>query len=126
MQTTCQTCGGKGKIVSEHCPVCQGQKVKRGSHQITLYIERGMTDGTVIEFEGESDQYPDMQAGDVNFVLKTEPHAVFTRKGKLDLAIKHTILLEEALLGFTTEIKHMDGTPIVLSRNSITQNGNYV
>lgn len=125
MQTTCTSCGGKGKIISENCPICQGQKVKRGSHQITLYIERGMSGGSLIQFEGESDQYPDMQAGDVVFVLKQKPHSVFTRKGKLDLVIKHVITLKEALLGFTSEIKHMDGSSIILSRNTITQNGNF-
>lgn len=123
MQTTCQSCSGKGKIISEHCPICAGQKVKRGSHQITLYIERGMSEGSRIEFEGESDQHPDMQAGDIIFVLKQKPHAVFSRKGKLDLIIKHTITLKEALLGFTTAIKHMDGSSITLSREAVTQNG---
>ena len=123
MQTTCQSCGGKGKIISEHCPICAGQKVKRGSHQITLYIERGMSEGSRIEFEGESDQYPDMQAGDIVFVLKQRPHAIFTRKGKLDLMIKHTVTLKEALLGFSTEIKHMDGSSITLSREAVTQSG---
>lgn len=138
MQTTCQSCGGKGKIITAKCPICKGEKVRRGSHQITLYIERGMSDGSRIEFEGtcdlywyliiffnlgESDQYPDAQAGDVVVVLKQKPHAVFTRQGTLDLLVKHTISLKEALLGFDTSIKHMDGSSIQLRRSAVTQNG---
>ncbi|KAJ3327025.1 DnaJ- protein scj1 [Kappamyces sp. JEL0680] len=123
MQTTCQTCGGKGKIVKEKCPVCKGDKVRRGSHQLTIYIERGMEDGTRIEFEGESDQSPDTQAGDVVFVLKQKSHPVFERQGALNLVMKHTISLKDALLGFTTTVKHMDGSDITLSRDRVTQNG---
>jgi DnaJ-class molecular chaperone len=48
---------------------------------------------------------------------------VFSRKGKLDLIIKHTITLKEALLGFTAAIQHMDGSSITLSREAVTQNG---
>jgi DnaJ-related protein SCJ1 len=34
--------------------------------------------------------------------------------------------LKEALLGFETVIKHLDGSDIVLKRDTITQNGNRV
>jgi DnaJ-related protein SCJ1 len=122
MQTTCQACGGKGKVVTAVCVACQGTKIKRGSSQLTVYIERGMNDGTKIDFEGESDQSPDLAAGDVVFTLKQAPHAVFTRE-KLNLHVKHTITLKEALLGFETVMKHLDGSDIPLKRSAVTQNG---
>jgi DnaJ-class molecular chaperone len=82
-----------------------------------------MMDGTRIEFEGESDQSPDYQAGDVVFTLKQTKHGVFTRQGKLNLVMKHAITLKEALLGFETFVKHMDGERIPLVRKEVTQNG---
>lgn len=110
-------------MVSHNCPICKGHKVKRGSHQVTISVERGMSDGTRIEFEGESDQSPDYQAGDVVFTLRQRPHVVFTRQGELDLAMKHAIPLKDALLGFKALVTHMDGSNITLSRNQVTQNG---
>ena len=41
----CNKCGGKGKTVKRKCSVCGGNKVIRGSNQITVDIERGMPDG---------------------------------------------------------------------------------
>jgi len=123
IQTTCDKCGGKGNIVSSHCPACKGAKIKRGSHQITVTIEKGMKDGTKIEFEGESDQSPDYQAGDVIFTLKQVPHGIFTRQGDLNLVMKHAITLKQALLGFETSFKHMDGQEIPLVRKEVTQDG---
>jgi DnaJ-related protein SCJ1 len=122
MQTTCNSCGGKGRVVSEKCPHCKGHKVKRGSTQQTIYIEKGMNDGARIEFEGESDQSPDYSAGDLIFTLKQIPHPVFTREG-MNLQMKHTITLKDALLGFETTVNHLDGEKLVLKRDSVTHNG---
>lgn len=50
-QTTCDKCGGKGKIIKGKCPVCSGKKVQRGDSEIDLFIERGMPDGyTIVSF----------------------------------------------------------------------------
>jgi DnaJ-related protein SCJ1 len=81
-----------------------------------------MEDGTRIEFEGESDQSPDMAAGDVIFIVKQTPHSVFRREG-MSLHVNHAITLKEALLGFDTTLSHLDGSKIPLKRTSVTQNG---
>ncbi|KAI8895664.1 hypothetical protein BC833DRAFT_529148 [Globomyces pollinis-pini] len=124
IQTTCNVCGGKGKQITSKCKSCNGMKVKRGSTQVMVTIERGMADGTVIEFEGESDQSPDAAAGDALFILRQTPHKVFTRRG-LNLYTKHSITLKQSLLGFKETIKHLDGTLIKLERSGITPNGKW-
>jgi DnaJ-related protein SCJ1 len=48
MQTTCDACGGKGKIVTSTCPHCKARKVVRDVEQIDIAIDRGMRDGEVI------------------------------------------------------------------------------
>lgn len=123
VQTHCDTCGGKGKIVKSKCSSCHGHKVKRGSRQLTLTIERGMPDGERVVFEGEGDENPEHAAGDVVFVLNTLPHATFVRDG-VDLKIKRRISLREALLGFEFTLKHLDGVDIVVKREGVvTQPG---
>ena len=53
---------------------------------------------------------PGKVPGDVIFVVrqKSEDPSGFTRHGN-DLEISHKITLEQALLGFSAEIKHLDG-----------------
>ncbi|TPX63144.1 hypothetical protein CcCBS67573_g08758 [Chytriomyces confervae] len=122
MQTTCDVCGGKGKIVKSKCASCNGHKVKRGSHQITVTIERGVADNHPIIFENEGDEHPDITPGDVHFVVRTVPHAIFTREG-IHLRMRAEIPLKQALLGISFEVKHLDGNKITIQREGVTQPG---
>ncbi|KAI8620366.1 hypothetical protein BC830DRAFT_1059368 [Chytriomyces sp. MP71] len=122
MQTTCDVCGGKGKIVKSTCPSCKGHKVKRGSHQISVTIERGVPDDHAIVFENEGDEHPDITPGDIHFVVRTQPHPVFQRDG-VNLHMNMAIPLKQALLGFQFDVKHLDGKPIKIKRDGVTQPG---
>ncbi|KAJ3174677.1 DnaJ- protein scj1 [Irineochytrium annulatum] len=125
MQTTCDVCGGKGKVIKSKCASCQGHKVKRGSHQFTVTVERGMADGQAITFENEGDEHPDQAAGDVVFVVKTLPHETFTRAGD-NLTVKRTISLKDALLGFEFKLKHLDGEDVTIERKGVTTQPNFI
>ncbi|KAI9335889.1 hypothetical protein BDR26DRAFT_516089 [Obelidium mucronatum] len=118
MQTHCDVCGGKGKIVKSKCTSCHGHKVKRGSHQITVTVERGMPDQHHIVFDSEGDEHPDITPGDIHFVVQTQPHPVFTREAGKNLRIKKEISLRDALLGFKFDIVHLDGKPITITREA--------
>jgi DnaJ-related protein SCJ1 len=45
MTSTCDVCGGTGRIVKEKCPVCKGEKILTGMSELDVYIEKGMPDG---------------------------------------------------------------------------------
>ncbi|KAG0056685.1 DnaJ- protein scj1 [Gryganskiella cystojenkinii] len=112
---TCDECGGKGKMIREHCPVCHGQKVQRGSEQLTVVVSPGLADGSTIVFDREGDESPEIVAGDIVFEVRTRPHEIFERRQD-NLYTYLTISLQEALLGFVREIKHLDGKSVKLSR----------
>ncbi|KAF9082823.1 DnaJ- protein scj1 [Mortierella sp. AM989] len=112
---TCDQCGGKGKVIREHCPICHGTKIQRGSEQLTIVIEPGLADGASIVFDREADEAPEVIPGDVIFDVRTRPHATFERRQD-NLYTYVTITLEQALLGFNLEIKHLDGKPVKLTR----------
>lgn len=112
---TCDECGGKGKTIKAHCPICHGTKVQRGSEQLTIVIEPGLADGSTIVFDREGDEGPEVTAGDVVFEVRTRPHATFERRQDA-LYTYVTISLEQALLGFDLEIKHLDGKAVKLTR----------
>jgi DnaJ-related protein SCJ1 len=67
-----------------------------------------MKDGDEIVFEREAEQIPDMIPGDVIFTVKQHPHKTFKRVGD-NLYVDLSISLEEALLGFSKRISHLDG-----------------
>jgi DnaJ-related protein SCJ1 len=121
-QTTCDKCGGKGKIVKGTCPACKGAKVESGEDTITVIVEKGMRDGHEITFQGESWEHPDYQAGDLVFRIKTAEHPRFIRKGD-DLYMNSTISLLQALVGFKKTFKHMDGHVVTLERSEVTKPG---
>merc|ERR1719261_753279 len=60
-----------------------------------------------------ADEHPDMDTGDVVFVLKEQEHKEFKRRGA-DLFIERTISLVEALCGFTLELTHLDGRRLLI------------
>lgn len=47
-QSTCPKCGGKGKMISKKCHFCSGEKIVKGLEDLTLFIEKGMSNGAEI------------------------------------------------------------------------------
>eukprot|EP00033_Pygsuia_biforma_P001968 GCRY01002191.1.p1 GENE.GCRY01002191.1~~GCRY01002191.1.p1 ORF type:complete len:414 (+),score=80.90 GCRY01002191.1:86-1327(+) len=125
MQTTCDHCGGKGKIVKSTCSVCHGHKTVVDEEEIVVFIEKGMKDGETLVYENEADQGPDMTPGDVIFQLQTAPHPVFSRSGD-DLHMNVKISLLQALVGFETQFYHLDNHPIPVKKQSVTKPGDVV
>ena len=81
---------------------------------LELYIPRGARQGDRIILQGEADQLPDQEPGDIIFELEEAPHEVFERAGD-DLKAELKITLAEALTGFNRVVlTHLDGRGIKL------------
>jgi len=119
MQSPCDVCGGKGKVVSSTCHHCHGSKVESGEELLTVWVEKGMSDGSVISFPQHGDERPEWNPGDVEMFIKTLPHSRFSRKGD-DLTVVHHISLLEALTGFDVDIEHLDSHKVHISRKEVT------
>jgi DnaJ family protein A protein 2 len=71
--------------------------------------------GDRIVLEGEADQIPDVEPGDIIFHLEQTDHEVFQRAGA-DLAARIEVTLAEALCGFSrVVVKHLDGRGIEIT-----------
>lgn len=68
----CDQCGGRGKVTKHVCGTCHGHRVVQSTATLNLHVDRGVPVGTEIVFEGESDESPDWEAGDM--ILKIREH----------------------------------------------------
>merc|ERR1712217_30330 len=64
-------------------------------------------------FREMADQHPDLDAGDLIFVVEEEERADIKRKGA-DLFIERNISLAEALCGFEFLFTHLDGRKLLI------------
>lgn len=114
----CDRCSGSGNYYKEkdRCKKCKGKRTTSEKKVLEIYIPRGSMNGERITLEGEADQFPDQQPGDIVFELAEEPHDVYTRIG-YDLSAELPITLAESLAGFSrTVLTHLDGRGIHMER----------
>ena len=112
----CPNCKGTGEVFNpkDKCKKCKGEKTTEEKKQLELYIPRGAKEGDVLKLEGEADQVPGQEPGDIVFHLVEAEHDTFRRAGS-DLTAEIDISLAEALCGFDrVVVKHLDGRGIQL------------
>lgn len=103
VQRPCDTCDGKGYKA----------QTKSERKVLEVIVDKGMKKDDKITFSGMADEVPNVETGDVNFVIQEKDHELFKRKGA-DLLVLKTLSLNEALCGFTWQITHLDGRKIVI------------
>lgn len=104
------------------CDECPNVKLVNEERTIEIEIEQGMEDGQEIRFTGEGEPHIDGDPGDLILKIRTEPHQRFERRGD-DLYTNVTISLQDALVGFTLDIEHLDGHKVSVTREKITWPG---
>ncbi|XP_049929491.1 dnaJ homolog subfamily A member 4 [Epinephelus moara] len=116
IQSMCSDCQGQGEKFNskDRCKNCNGRKVERKKKILEVHIDKGMRDGQKITFNGEGDQEPGLEPGDVIIVLDQQEHSVFQRKDD-DLMMKMNIKLAEALCGFKKTIRTLDDRMLIIN-----------
>uniref|UniRef100_A0A0A9XDF3 DnaJ subfamily B member 11 n=2 Tax=Lygus hesperus TaxID=30085 RepID=A0A0A9XDF3_LYGHE len=104
------------------CDECPNVKMVMEERLLEVEIEQGMVDGQEIKFIAEGEPHMDGDAGDLILRIKTQPHTRFERKGD-DLYTNVTISLQDALIGFTLDIDHLDGRKVKITREKVTWPG---
>jgi DnaJ family protein A protein 2 len=128
--TMCTSCDGQGIVlelrqialgmvqqIQRKCSDCGGEgwKAQRKMERkvLEVLIEKGMRHSQKIVFRGMADEKPNMEAGNINFIVQEKEHDTFKRKGA-DLLITKTLSLNEALCGFEWKLTHLDGRNLVI------------
>jgi DnaJ-related protein SCJ1 len=94
-QVTCNKCGGNGRVVVRQCPACGGQKVLEHTAHFTLDVPRGAPEGHEVVFEGEGDESPDWEPGDVVLRVRSRAEKGGWRRKESSLYWKETIGVDE-------------------------------
>lgn len=93
------------------CDKCKGRSTIKEEISIPIYLEKGMEENSVITFRNIGDSSESSGPGDVEVVIISKKHEVFSRKGS-DLHASLNITFKESLLGFTRAIRGLNGTII--------------
>jgi len=104
------------------CEKCPNVKLVSRDEELEIEIEKGMEHGQQIAYFGEGEPMVDGEPGDLQVVLRLQPHAVFERRGP-DLYTNLTISLEDAMTGFSTKVTHLDGHEVKIERSAVTWHG---
>ncbi|KAG4950588.1 hypothetical protein JHK82_043942 [Glycine max] len=82
MESTCGTCKGTGKIVSNFCKSCKGTKVTKGTKSVKLDIMAGIDNNETIKVYRSGGADPDGDnPGDLYVTIKVRDDPVFRREG---------------------------------------------
>ncbi|CCQ94321.1 co-factor of molecular chaperone [[Clostridium] ultunense Esp] len=121
---TCHVCHGKGKIIREKCPRCQGSGRIRQTKTISVTIPAGIDDGSQLRISGEGE--PGINGGppgDLYILLRVKSHSFFEREGD-DLYCEVPINFAQAALGAEIEVPTMGGK-VHLKIPAGTQSGTF-
>lgn len=93
--SSCNECGGAGKVIAKICPHCGGGKVIEHTQHYTLDVTKGMPEGHEVVFEGEGDESPEWEAGDIVLRVRSGKQQGGWRRKDTSLYWKEILTVEE-------------------------------
>ena len=107
--STCQQCGGEGKIISNPCRTCSGTGLVRRRETIKVRIPAGVEAGMQLTIQGEGHAAKNNGInGDLLVVIEEQEHPNLKREGN-NLFYTKVISIPDAILGAEVEIPCLDG-----------------
>ncbi|MDA9783142.1 molecular chaperone DnaJ [Vicingaceae bacterium] len=111
MQTasTCPTCGGDGKIITNKCNSCHGDGIVKDDDTIELKIPAGVEDGMQLSVSGKGNMGArNGVAGDLIVAIEEEEHEVLKRDGN-NILFDLYIPFPDAILGTDVAVPTVNG-----------------
>ncbi|MBG0827305.1 molecular chaperone DnaJ [Planomonospora sp. ID67723] len=119
----CRDCKGRGLLVDDPCPVCEGSGRGKSTRTIQARIPAGVGDGQRIKLKAKGAPGENGgPAGDLYVQIHVKPHAVFGRSGE-NLTITVPVTFTEAALGAEIKVPILKGMPVTLRIPEGTPNG---
>ena len=123
--STCQQCGGEGKVITNPCRNCGGSGLVRKRETIRVKIPAGVEAGMQLTIQGEGHAAKNNGInGDLLVVIEEQEHPNLKRDGN-NLYYTKIISMPDAILGAEVEIPCLDG-PYKIKVDAGTQSGTVV
>ena len=123
--STCQQCGGEGKIISNPCRTCNGTGLVRQRETIKVKIPAGVEAGMQLTIQGEGHAAKNNGInGDLLVVIEEQEHKDLKREGN-NLFHTKVVSITDAILGAEVDVPCIDGT-IKVKVEPGTQSGTVV
>lgn len=104
-ETSCPSCHGSGKIISEKCPECGGRGQVHRTRKLEVKVPPGVERGTRLRIPGAGEAgQSGGPAGDLYLVMDVEPDERFDRDGA-DLHTSLVLTYPQAVLGAELEVE---------------------
>lgn len=84
--------------------------------KIYINIKKGVDSGEIIMIKEKGNIINNSLKGDIKVHIKVENQTIFTREG-LNLKLKKDITLKESLIGFSFDIKHLNGKKYTINND---------
>ena len=104
----CNNCRGSGRLFTNTCTTCYGNGRVVGNKTVDVQITKGTTDKSVALGQGIGNYVQGGIEGDVVFIIRIEPHPIFTLDG-MDLRRDVNIPYLDVMLGRELEFDTLDG-----------------
>lgn len=111
MQTTstCPSCGGEGRSITQKCTSCGGDGIVRGEEVISINIPAGVADGMQLSVSGKGNAGARSGInGDLIIIIEEKEHEDLVRDGN-NLIYEKYISFPEAVLGCQVEVPTLEG-----------------
>ena len=123
MSEPCIECLGRGLLVEDPCPTCDGSGRAKSANTMQVRIPAGVLDGQRIRLKGKGAAGENGGAsGDLYVLVHVTAHKLFGRAGN-NLTLDVPVTFAEASLGAEIEIPTLDGRRVRLRIPSSTPNG---
>jgi molecular chaperone DnaJ len=112
IQQTCSACGGRGFVIPNLCPNCQGRGHVTVRRTLQIEVPPGVDNGrrqlAPLRGEGGAGE-PGAPRGDLYFEVHVREHTLFKREGDHLIVREVPITFSQAALGGKIEVPTLDG-----------------
>lgn len=123
MSEPCRECLGRGLLVDDPCPHCNGSGRGTSSQSMNVRIPAGVADGQRIRIKGKGAAGENGGAsGDLYVTVHVTPHKLFGRDGN-NLTLDVPVTFAEASLGAEITVPTLGGSDVKVRIPAGTPNG---